>query len=140
MAERISTKARRFMDIKEKRDRLKIEYEEADRKFRDAEAALWLAIDESEQKSGTWDLGDGYGEVQFTRRETTTSTVLNAEEAEKALEAEGLADAILGPRAVRKKVLNEHVRDLLKTGQPLPQGIDFHKRRYLTTTKKKENT
>jgi hypothetical protein len=140
MSESLATQGRRFVDLKDKRDQLKIEFEAAEKKFRDAEAAFWQAIDASEQKSAHFDLGPGYGEVQFTRRETITSTVLNPEEAAKALEEAGLADAILGSPAVRKKVLNEYVRDWIKSGQPMPKGIDFHARRYLTTTKKKGKT
>ncbi len=137
MSESIGTKARRFVKAKEKRDKLKLELESVEKEFRDLEADLWQAIEASEQKSGTWDLGPGYGTVQLTRRETTTATVLSPEEAAEALEKMGLAEAVLGSPAVRKKVLNEYVRDWLKSGQPLPKGIDFHKRRYLTTTKKK---
>jgi len=136
VAESLATQGRRFVDLKTKRDKLKIEYEAAEEKFRDAEAAFWQAIDASEQKSAHFDLGPGYGEVQFTRRETVTSTVLNIEDAEAALKEMGLDEAVI-KADVRKKVLNEYVRDWLKSGQPLPKGIDFHARRYLTTTKKK---
>lgn len=136
MAERLATKARRFVDLKREKDKTEKAFEKAKAAFKVAEADLWTAIEASEQKSGTFDLGPGYGVVQLTRRETTTSTVLNIDEAEKALAAMGLDDAVI-KSDVRKKVLNEYVRDWLKAGQPLPRGIDFHKRRYLTTTMKK---
>lgn len=136
MTESVATKARRFVDAKRKKDKLGIAFDKAEAEFKRLQAELWVAIEATEQKSGTWDLGPGYGTVQLTRRATTTGIVLNKEEAEKALEE--LGEEFLGNREVRKKVLNDHLRDCLKTGKPLPKGVDFNTRRYLTTTIKKD--
>jgi hypothetical protein len=131
-----AAKARRLVQLKDEKNRAEKVAEAAARAYRDAEADFWLDLEDGSDKTITKDLGPPYGVVQFQRRETITGRVLNDEQAEKALEALGESEAILGPRSVRKKVLNEKVRRWIESGQPLPEGVDFNTRRYVTVTKK----
>ena len=128
----LTTLARQAIDDRRDKEEKERVAKSAAKKAAASEARLWAAMEESKQKTTTLELGEGYGEVQVGRRETITSRVLDQEEAEAALTAAGLADEVLEPtRNVRKKVLNQHVRDLLKAGKPLPEGVDFHPRRYV---------
>lgn len=129
-------KARRLVDLKDRKAKLEREAEAAAQEYREAEADFWMDLEEGGAKTITLELGEPYGTVQFQRRETITGRVLNDEAASEALEAMGLGEAVLGPRKVRQKVLSEHVRDWLQSGQPLPEGVDFSARRYVTVTRK----
>lgn len=128
--------ARRLVELKDEKVALQQKADDAERKYRDAEAQFWLDMEEGSDPTVTKDLGPPYGRVQFQRRETITGRVLNDEAAEEALRAMGLEDAILGPRKVRQKVLSEHVKTWLESGAPLPEGVDFNARRYVTVSKK----
>lgn len=138
MSERIDTAARQLVDLKEDMERTAKVAEAAKKAYTDAERAFWEAMEEDlgKMKVFTSDLGEGYGDVQFQRSSTTTSTILDEEKALAALEAEGLGDACIGGRKIHKRVLNEEVRSRLERQQPLPPGIDFHTKRYITITRK----
>jgi hypothetical protein len=43
---------------------------------------------------------------------------------------------MLGVPEIRKRALNEEVRDRLQRGEALPEGVDFNARRYITVTRK----
>lgn len=132
-----STKARRLVDKKTEMQRLDREYEEAKREYKAAEQDFWMDMEEGDDTTFSKDLGEGYGKVTFSKRETITGRILDKEAAEASLREMGLDEAVLQPHhEVRKKVLNEHVNSWLKEGSPLPKGIDFIARRYITVTKK----
>ncbi len=134
----LKAKARELLELKEKHSRLKAESEKATREFREVEADFWDELDESGLRGAPLDLGEPYGSVTLTRRETIKGRVIDEETAIESLKDMGLSDAVLKPiPQVRQKVLNEHVRDILKsaTGK-LPDGVDFVKTRYIQVTKK----
>lgn len=140
MSERLDTLGRRLVDAKDEYARLSKAADAASARMRAVEADFWEAAEEANMKTVPLQLGEGYGDVTFTRRETITGRVLGGfeHEAAEALRAMGVAGAILDDRpAVRKKVLNEHVRDWLKQGMPLPAGVDFVATRGVTVTKKR---
>lgn len=132
----LPAKGRRLVDLKDEKTRLEKAAESAAREYREAEADFWLDLEDGGTKTVTVELGEGYGTVQFQRRETITGRVINDEAAAAALAEAGLGDAVLGPRKVRQKVLSEYVRSRLESGQPLWEGVDFSARRYVTVTKK----
>lgn len=128
--------ARELVDLKEEKNRLEIAAETAARKYRDAEETFWqhLADEQGNMKKFASDLGPGYGTIEFQRRETITSRVLDEDAAATALEELGHGD-IIG-RKIPKKPLNDLVRGLMKSGEPLPEGVDFHARRYVSVSRK----
>jgi hypothetical protein len=138
MSERLDTRARRLVDLKDKYQRLTREAEAAEKAYREEERELWMDIydEHGDVKTITLNLGEGYGTIALGRRETITATILNQEQAVKALEEAGLDDATLGPPTLRKKVLNEFARDWNKSGEQPPEGLDIHARRYIQVTRK----
>jgi hypothetical protein len=132
----IDTAARRLVDKKDLYQRLDRESKAAARDYRDEERAFWMMVKQEfgDAKTFTLPLGEGYGDIQFQRRETVTARVLDIDAAMEALDDDE-RHAMFGPQP-RKKVMNEHVRERLEAGEPLPPGIDAHFKRYITVTKK----
>lgn len=130
--------ARRLVELKDEMNDKGTIADKAAKAYRTAEEQFWLDLDEDEAKTSTitLDLGKPFGKVQFQKRETITGRVLSDDEAVEALKALGLEDEILGGRQIRKGVLNEHVRQWLRSGMPLPEGVDFNAKRYVTVSKK----
>lgn len=135
----LKAKARELLELKEDHARKKAASEAATREFREAEADFWNELDEElGVKTVTLELGPPHGTVTLGRRETIKGRVIDEDKAIPALRAMGLGDAVLkATPQIRQKVLNEHVRDILKsaTGK-LPEGVDFAKTRYIQVTKK----
>lgn len=135
----MDTQARRLVDLRERKDETELTFESAKSAYLAAEKAFWDDLKDAKGnvKKIELDLGPGYGSVEFTRRETITSRVIDKERAEAALIEEGEDDAILAPtKVVRKAPLNQLVNKRIKSGQPLPDGIDFHARRYIAISRK----
>lgn len=136
----LKAKARELLDLKAEHERHRIAYENAKREHRAAEAEFWHELDEElGVKTVTLELGDPHGTVALGRRETVKGRIIDEETAIKSLREAGLADGILKDvPQVRQKVLNEHVRDILKSSTgTLPEGVDFTTTRYIQVTKKK---
>lgn len=137
MSERLDTRARRLVDLKDAMNTAEIAFESAKRAYKAEEKSFWLdlADEMGNVKKFASDLGEGYGTIEFQRRETITSRILDKEQAEAALAEEGL-EHMLGPREIRKQPLNQEVRNRVRSGQGLPEGIDFHARRYIAVSRK----
>lgn len=128
-------KARRLVDLKKRKNAAEKDAKAADKAYRKAERDFWIDLEESDMTTFPIDLGEGYGKITFQRRETNRGVILDPARAEEALTAMGLDDAILAEtHNIRQKVLNEHVRDWIKSGAQLPEGIDFSTSRYVTVT------
>lgn len=138
MSERIDSRARRLVDLKDEKNWKEKEAERASKAYADEEREFWseLADELGDIKTVTLDLGDGYGTVQLQRRETITARIVDKEAAVVSLEAAGLGPGMLGVPEIRKRALNEEVRDRLQRGEALPEGVDFNARRYITVTRK----
>lgn len=138
MSERLGTRARRLLELRREKDATEKVADTARKRYLDEEREFWMDLyDElDDTKSITLNLGEGYGTHTFTRRETTTATITNEAEAVAALEAEGYGDAALGDRKIRKRVVNELIRDMEKSGQSFPAGLDIHKKRYIQISRK----
>jgi hypothetical protein len=138
MSERIDSRARRLVDLKDEKNRLEKDAERAARAYSEEEQAFWMELSDElgDIKTVTLDLGEGYGTVQLQRRETITARIVDKEAAVESLEAAGLGQGMLGVPEIRKRALNEEVRDRLQRGEALPDGVDFNARRYITVTRK----
>jgi hypothetical protein len=135
----MDTQARRLVDLRERRDETELAFESAKKAYLGAEKAFWndLKDEKGNVKKIELDLGPGYGSIEFTRRETITSRVIDKKAAEAALIEMEQDDATLGEtKIVNKAPLNQLVNKLLKAGQPLPDGVDFHARRYIAISRK----
>lgn len=136
MSDRLDTRARRLVDLKDDRNEKQIAFESAEKAYRDEEKNFWqdLKDEMGNVKKFAADLGPGYGTIEFQRRETVTSRVLDEATAAAALEEMGHGE-ILGTK-IPKKPLNDLVRNAVKAGQPLPEGVDSHIRRYIAVSRK----
>jgi hypothetical protein len=130
-----TTRARRLVEAK-------LAAEEADRRaklrkreFDDQEDAWWEAMAAANESSVTLELGAPYGTVLFVRQETVRAHVRDKDRAMKAIREAGLAEALIDPlTGIRKKPLNDYMKDWLKTHAPIPDGLDFTITRYVTIT------
>lgn len=93
--------------------------------------------DTGHKSSGVLELGPGYGEVTFTRRETLRSRVIDREVLIAALEAEHLDEGYTFTD-LRKAALNELMKERLENGQDLPDGMDYSETKFIQVKAKKK--
>jgi hypothetical protein len=136
VSERLDTLARDYVRKREAYEKANAEKKRLEEQRNAAQDAFWEALEDQGMKSTTLDLGPGFGEIQFQRRETIKGIVKDPSAAAAAIREEGLADELLGEQKVRQKVLSEYVRDWIASGQSLPEGIDFTPTRYVSITRK----
>ena len=136
--ERIASRFRRLVELREKRDQDKEQAETSETEYREYEAELLDEIRDS-PITGTRriDLGK-YGTVRFTPRETVYGRIVDADKAIEAFEREGLRENMTKTQ-ISKSRLNEIVRDRLETGQPMPDGVDWYANRGFTITRPKNS-
>jgi hypothetical protein len=136
MSERIDTLARALVTRRDKRDQLKRDYDNAKADFEGVQADIWEHMEEQKITTLTLDLGEGFGKVQFQKRETIRGIIKDPDKAVKSIEAAGLGDALLGERRIIQKALSENMRDWLASGQQIPEGLDFNPTRYVSISRK----
>lgn len=81
------------------------------------------------------DLKRVYGKVRVERRERRDARVYDLDALAEWAQRTGRMEFI--KPAVRKRALNEHVRTAMETKQPLPDGVDFVTKRYVSITRKR---
>lgn len=117
-----------LLELRERHDETKRAFEKAKREYREKEAELFAALQESGIRGRhTFDFGEGLGVAKFQRRSTTYGQILNKEEAIKALKEAGL-DHIINSETVREGRLNEFVRKRIETKKELPEGVGYYTR------------
>jgi hypothetical protein len=133
-----TTKLRRLMEAREKRDTSKAAAENAEKDYRELESELWEEIAESPvEGSIKIDLGEPYGKVTFGVRETYYGRVLDADAALEYFEQTARVDEFTQPKIVPARV-NELVREKIESGEmDMPDGIDFYARRYIAISRPK---
>lgn len=134
--ERRVVAARRLIKAREEKDATEAVFKRAEAKFKQEQGAFWEAMHDSSETTVTLELGDPYGKVQFQRRQTVRGRVLDKVRARESLEKLHLTQAITEPVAIRQGALNDHVREWLKNGDPIPDGLDFSRTRFVTITRK----
>lgn len=134
--EAIASKFRRLVELREKRDETKGAADDAEEEYREYEAELFEEMSNSPIK-GTRriDLGEPYGLVVFTPRETKFGRILNLDDALDYFDQRAMTDEMTKP-GIAKRKLNEMVREMLEQGKPLPPGIDWYANRGITISKK----
>ncbi len=136
-AESLKAKMLRFMELRVTRDTTKAAAESAEKDYREFEAEVWDEIEESPIE-GTLklNLGEPFGVVSFSLRETYFGRVLDKDAALEHFEQRAIVDEMTEP-TISKKRVNEMVRDSIDLGKPLPPGVDFYANRGVTVTKQK---
>lgn len=131
---------RRFMELREKRDALKVAAKEANEDYEEAEADIWeeLAPSDPTQKMASQKvpLGDPWGTVTFGPREVPYARVIDADKALEHYNNRALTEEVTSAKFVMKR-LNEEVRECIEEGADLPPGLDFYKKRYVSITRPK---
>lgn len=130
-------KLRRLMETRTARDEAKRALENAESDFRECEADVYEALDES-GVLGTVkvDLGEPWGVVSFRTRETLFGRVIDDEAALSYFEERAMLDEVSAPKIVKRRI-NEIVRDHHEQGLDMPPGIDYYPQRGVTISRQK---
>lgn len=136
MSARLDTLARQLVDLRTAKDDTERAAKKAKSEYKAVEAEFWENMEDQGLTTFTADLGEGYGKVQFQKRETIRGIVRDKARAITALTEMNLEDALLGTPEIPQGALSEHVRDWLASGQEIPDGIDFNPTRYVSQTRK----
>lgn len=137
MSDRLDSLAIRFLDLKKQvtKDEAALRTKKDDRDA--AEQELWRALDRAfgRIKYVVLELDEPHGTVGLRRNRTVTASVLNETMAIEDLRRRGL-DHMVGPGKLRKKVVNQHVRDLAEAGRTgeVPDGLDVHDKKAVQVT------
>lgn len=137
MAERAVTIARRLVAKKQRMVEAKAKAEQAEKDYKAVERDFWELMLDENRTSDTLDLGEPYGRVQFTRRETIRGNVIDKDAAIAALREQGLDEALVDTK-IRQGALNDLTRRWVRTGE-FPAGLDFSSTKYITVTPKKRD-
>lgn len=134
--EQIASEFRRLVELREKRDEDKAAADASEEEYREYEADLFERMLNSPVK-GTRriDLGEPFGVVVFTPRETKYGRILDLDKALDYFDSRAMSDEMTKP-GISKRKLNELVRELLEQGKPLPDGVDWYANRGITISKK----
>jgi hypothetical protein len=136
--DRLDTKVRTLIELRDGARNLKQQADAAMKRFREYEAELWQELQDQHGGLTTFTFEDlpPYGKVQIVRRKPTIfADVYDLDAATKALEERGLKDAAL-QMGVRKRVLNEIVRDDVEAGNNPPEGVSIRTSQGITITRR----
>lgn len=133
--ELLETLARRVIDARKTYDKAYKARVKAEKAKKAAEADMNEAMAKAKMPGTTLDLGPGYGVQQFNREQKVNSSVFDEEAAIKFFEENGIAAGYVDEK-VRKKPLNQLVREALENGQELPPGVEPRVTKYVKVTKR----
>lgn len=134
--ELLETLARRVIDKRAVYDKAYKAKVKAENEKKAAEADMNEAMLKAKLPGATLALGEGYGNVQFNREQKVNSSVFDEDAAIKYFEEKGMAKGYVDEK-VRKKPLNQLVREALENGQELPPGVEPRVTKYVKVTKRK---
>lgn len=135
-AELLETLARRVIDARAEYDLAYKDKVKKENAKKVAEADMNEAMLKAKLTGATLPLGEGYGDVQFNREQKVNSSVFDEAAAIAYFEEKGLAAGYVEGK-VRKKPVNQLVREALENGQELPPGIEPRVTKYVKVTKRK---
>lgn len=133
--ELLETLARRVIDARAAYDKAYKARVKAEKAKKAAEADMNEAMAKAKMPGTTLDLGPGYGRQQFNREQKVNSSVFDEEAAIKFFEENGMTKGYVDEK-VRKKPLNQLVREALENGQELPPGVEPRVTKYVKVTKR----
>jgi hypothetical protein len=134
--ELLETLARAVIDRRGEYDEAYKKKAKTEKSKKAAEADLNEAMAKAKLPGATFDLGPGYGRVQFNREQKVNSSVFDKDLAIAYFEEKGLATGYV-EGAVRKAPLNQLVRETLEQGGELPPGVEPRITKYVKVTKRK---
>lgn len=133
----VARKLRRLIEAREARDLDKATAERSEREYRNIEAEVWEALEDSPLRPPyKIDLGE-FGIVRFHPKETIYSKIVDEEAALEYFENRAMVDDVTKPQ-FNKKVINEMVRELYEQGESMPEGVTFSPKRYVQITRQKD--
>ena len=130
-------KFRRLIEARTARDEAKKALETAEQEFRDIEAEVYEALEDSGVK-GTLkvDLGPPWGTISFRTRETFYGRIIDDHLAQEYFEQRAMMDEVSAPKFVKRRI-NEIVREAMEGDGEMPPGIDYYPQRGVTITRQK---
>jgi len=132
----LESKFRRLAELREQRDIDKKAAEQSESEYREYEAELFGAVEDSALRGTVeFDFGGDLGKIRFQPRRTIYGQVVDKSAALESFEQEALIDEMTGPR-IEARRLNEYVRDRLENGQELPDGVSYYERKFFTISRK----
>lgn len=132
----LESKFRRLAELRETRDIDKQTAESSEAAYREYEAELLEAIDESALRGTVeFDFGADLGIIRFQPRRTIYGKIIDKNAALDAFEEEAIVDEMTAPK-IEARRLNEYVRDRIESGQELPDGVGYYEKRYVTISRK----
>ncbi len=134
--ELLETLARRVIDNRATYEKARKEKVKQEKVMKSSEADMNDAMAKAKLPGATLDLGEGYGRAQFNREQKVNSSVFDEEAAIAFFEEKGMKLGYVEGK-VRKKPLNQLVRESLESGQELPPGVEPRVTKFVKVTKRK---
>ena len=106
---RLDTRVRRLLELRTANSLAQQAAKEAKAELDAYEAELWSELEDEGTKTWSGDLGEGFGQVRITRRETQYAEILDKQALIDSIKEEGLESELLRPD-LRKKNLNALVK------------------------------
>jgi hypothetical protein len=137
ISEEVKAKLRRLLDARQERDTAKKKAENKEKDYRELEAEVWDMLDEADlEPPYKFKLGEPYGTVRFNNRTTYYGRIIDEDAALEGFEQRAVIDEMTKPKIVMQRI-NEEVRDAIEQGKPLPPGVDFYPKRFVSISKEK---
>ena len=131
------------MELRDTRDQLKEAAKTAEEEYRDAEADMWEKLAPPDPNDPDYKLspvkvplGQPWGTVTLGPRETIYARVLDADDAAEHYENRALTEELTTVKFNMGR-LNEEVRGLHEAGDPMPPGVDYYAKRFVSVTRPK---
>ena len=135
---------RRYMELLEEKEQTAVAAKRAKSEWEEAEQDLQELMAESGVEGALkLDLGEPWGVVSFTRRETYYASIYDKEAAAEYFRELGMEQEVKEP-TISKQRANEEVRRLIEENQSaeigsvLPEGISFYVDRGVTVKRQKK--
>lgn len=134
---------RRFMELRDVRDHTKQTAKTAEEAYREAEAEMWEQLAPPDPNDPDYKLsptkvplGQPWGTVTLGPRETHYARVIDADDAADHYENRGLVEEVSTMKFNMGR-LNEEVRQLIESGEKMPDGIDYYTKRFVAVSRPK---
>lgn len=111
---------------------------DADEDRAEAESAVFDYLEDNKIPGMDLELGEGYGTYHVKRRATEYGRVLNEEALLEWANNEARTEELFDSK-VKKKQLNQIIRDAQRLKLPLPDGTDWYTKRGITLTRKQSS-
>lgn len=135
-AELLTSKFRRLVELRTQRDEDKAVATRSEKEYRSYEAELWEELADSPiQGTIKLDIGGEFGVVTFQPKETYYGRIIDKDAALEYFENRAMVDEFTKPKIEAARV-NELVKHHLEDHKPMPPGIDFYAKRFISISHK----